>query len=280
MGRSRNEKKTFVDELYETLVALPFWVGPLFALGAFAFVRWFVPWAFSTTDPKNVAATTMYRTMSGIAVQVAPWAGAFVLMIWLFALMTKWKNRRRLDRQTGIESIRGLSWQDFERLLAEAFRRQGYMVEHVGGSGPDGGVDLRLRRSGEIVLVQCKQWLTWNVGVKIVRELYGVVAAERATRGIAVTSGKYSADAIAFAETVPMTLIDGTELSRMVSEVQRTPRIAQPQEPVTAAPVCHKCGAAMLLRTAKQGANAGSQFWGCSRYPGCRTTRPLSIARV
>ncbi len=38
---------------------------------------------------------------------------------------------------------------------------------------------------------------------------------------------------------------------------------------------CPKCGAAMVLRTAKKGANAGNQFWGCSRYPDCKSIRPV-----
>ncbi len=38
---------------------------------------------------------------------------------------------------------------------------------------------------------------------------------------------------------------------------------------------CPKCGAEMVLRTAKRGANAGNQFWGCSNYPPCRETLPV-----
>jgi restriction system protein len=34
--------------------------------------------------------------------------------------------------------------------------------------------------------------------------------------------------------------------------------------------ICPKCGSAMVKRTAKSGTNAGNEFWGCSRYPGCR----------
>ncbi len=37
------------------------------------------------------------------------------------------------------------------------------------------------------------------------------------------------------------------------------------------APLCPKCGAVMVLRTAKSGANQGQQFWGCPNYPRCRT---------
>lgn len=33
---------------------------------------------------------------------------------------------------------------------------------------------------------------------------------------------------------------------------------------------CPKCGSSLILRTAKQGANAGRQFYGCSGYPKCR----------
>jgi len=41
---------------------------------------------------------------------------------------------------------------------------------------------------------------------------------------------------------------------------------------------CPACGSPMQLRTARRGPNAGSQFWGCSRYPACKATvefRPI-----
>ena len=40
-------------------------------------------------------------------------------------------------------------------------------------------------------------------------------------------------------------------------------------------PKCPQCGALMVLRTAKSGKNAGSQFWGCTKYPDCKGTAPL-----
>ncbi|MEO1255546.1 MAG: DUF2726 domain-containing protein, partial [Bacteroidota bacterium] len=33
---------------------------------------------------------------------------------------------------------------------------------------------------------------------------------------------------------------------------------------------CPRCGAEMILRTAKQGQNVGQQFWGCTTFPKCR----------
>ena len=38
---------------------------------------------------------------------------------------------------------------------------------------------------------------------------------------------------------------------------------------------CPQCGGALKLRTVKQGARAGSQFYGCSNFPTCRYMRSL-----
>jgi restriction system protein len=43
-------------------------------------------------------------------------------------------------------------------------------------------------------------------------------------------------------------------------------------------PVCPKCGKPMALRTARKGAKAGSQFWGCCSYPECKGVRQLEDA--
>lgn len=38
---------------------------------------------------------------------------------------------------------------------------------------------------------------------------------------------------------------------------------------------CPKCGSPLVLRTVKSGANAGSQFYGCTKYPACRHVAKL-----
>jgi four helix bundle suffix protein len=48
-----------------------------------------------------------------------------------------------------------------------------------------------------------------------------------------------------------------------------------PSDKQLALPACQLCGKPMVLRTAKQGKNAGSQFLGCSGYPGCKSTSPI-----
>lgn len=38
-------------------------------------------------------------------------------------------------------------------------------------------------------------------------------------------------------------------------------------------PICPNCGSALVLRIAKNGSQAGAEFWGCSGYPECKYTK-------
>jgi restriction system protein len=52
----------------------------------------------------------------------------------------------------------------------------------------------------------------------------------------------------------------------------RRQHVAALKERFSSTTTCPKCGNALVLRAARVGANAGSQFYGCTKYPGCRYT--------
>ena len=288
MTRSRRNDSSILDDLFAFLLEAPAWIGPPMALAVFALCRWGLPWALSSSATDATAAKTMTPLLTQLAVQLSPFLGGGVLFVWILAELKKLGARRRLDRQSGIETIRELDWAEFEALLSEAFRRQGFVVDHAGRAGPDGGIDQRLQKAGATTLVQCKHWKQRQVGVKTVRELLGVVVSEGAQAGILVTSGSFTPDAVDFAATNPIRLIDGRELSQLIGDVQSTGRIRRstdsppapaqlsPTETVAATPRCPKCSAEMVRRRAKTGQHAGSEFFGCSRYPACRGIRNLA----
>jgi restriction system protein len=186
-----------------------------------------------------------------------------------------------------------LNWQDFELMVGEAFRMKGFSVSETGGGGADGGIDLELRKDGEVFLVQCKQWRAFRVSVEIVRELFGVMAARGAVGGFVVTSGVFTSAAQSFAKGRNIELIDGKALRAMIGKVNKanTPgeagtaaasktvaasKVVAPtqSESRTAERSCPRCGAGMVKRVARQGANAGGTFWGCTSYPKCRGVQP------
>jgi len=77
-----------------------------------------------------------------------------------------------------------------------------------------------------------------------------------------------------FAEGRNIELVDASALLR--SSSLRPPEAAPVAQSAErpAARACPKCGSAMVRRVAKQGANQGRAFFGCSTYPKCRGTVP------
>jgi YVTN family beta-propeller protein len=209
----------------------------------------------------------------------------------------------RTEPLDGLAWLRGLDWRQFEDLVAAAYRQQGYTVLTT-APGVDGGIDLILTREGERIFVQCKHWKAWQVGAPVVRELFGLVVANRASRGIVVTSGTFSREARAFARQSGTELLDGPALLALIGSGRATPpagfiqnsspiapttRPVAPTVPPTipsGVPSCPICLSPMILRRARRGPNRGSAFWGCSRYPGCKgtlmatPTTPLAPARM
>ena len=279
-------------ELFEFARRTPWWVGLLIVPGIYIVCRWLFPWSLRliVSGDETGILPAVATGFSGVFRGFAPVFALLALSLWAVAQLYKFSDRRRLDAQTGIDSIRMLSWRDFEELLAEAFRRQGYRVE-LTPNGADGGVDLRVQRDGRTGIVQAKQWRKQKVGVKPVRELFGVAAAEGADDVIFVTSGGYTDAAQQFGQANGMRLIDGKQLARLVHGVQKRSAVATVNEipeiqsnppaapaAVPAVPACPLCSSPMVRRIAKKGPNQGSAFWGCSRFPKCRGTRDLSEA--
>jgi hypothetical protein len=50
----------------------------------------------------------------------------------------------------------------------------------------------------------------------------------------------------------------------------RRHHVASLRERFSSSTTCAKCGSPLVLRTARFGANAGSKFYGCTKYPACR----------
>lgn len=121
-------------------------------------------------------------------------------------------------------NIAAMDWEDFEHLIRELFekefRKEGGEVK-VTQASRDGGVDAIAFdpdpiRGGKIV-IQAKRY-TNVVGVAAVRDLYGTVVNEGATKGILVTTADYGHDAYDFAKDKPITLLNGSNLLHLLGK--------------------------------------------------------------
>jgi hypothetical protein len=121
----------------------------------------------------------------------------------------------------GADALARLSWHDFEHLLAEHYREQGWLVEYHAPAASlktlGSSLDLRLHRGNETVIVQCKHWDAEEVQLQEVNELLSTMLNGAATRGVLVTRGRFSADARALPRRQPrLQLVDADVLRVML----------------------------------------------------------------
>lgn len=269
---------------FDDLARLPWPVIVVVGLLGHVGIRFGIPAWFARQEGPFAQAIAVSST------SLAPLAWMFLIVCIVctaLSFASARKRRRLLDTRTGLDSLAAIGWRDFERLVGEAFRRQGYTVEETGLGGADGGIDLILRKGSQRTLVQCKQWRRQQVPVNVVREMYGLLAHHGAHAVRIATVGSFTKDAARFAAGKPIELMDGATLLAMIRSVQVEGRPAtQPQDttsaPVVAphadtaasvtasAPDCPRCGRAMIECTNRR---TNSTFWGCASFPACRGTR-------
>lgn len=225
--------------------------------------------------PYLLRATPALASIARLSQAAAPLLALVLLVPLPAALWRAWRERRLVHRLRSLDRLRAMNWSDLEILTRRLFEQQGYRATRIGGEGADGGVDIELRRQGLRILVQCKQWKTRQVGVGVVRELFGVVTLHRADGGIIVTCGVYTKEARDFARLSHLQLVDGLaflEMARGVMLPHPSADLGRALEDNCSCPVC---GGQMVRRLAKSGVFSGAAFLGCAKYPSCKGTRPL-----
>ena len=138
--------RTILDDL----ALLSWWVDVILAALVYLSFKYVIP-AISFQSP-------LYKGIARVLPGLAPFFAGLILFTAGISAFNAWRKGQLLERQTGIGTLRAISWKEFEELVGEAYRRKGYTVAETGGGGADGGVDLVLRRGGEKLLVQCKHW--------------------------------------------------------------------------------------------------------------------------
>lgn len=290
---ARRKKTSTADDVVDLVAMLPWWVGVALALVLYLVLHRIAVRPVVVPTELGQMGESIVRSMW----QALAMFGQYLLPFFCLngsAVSAIERHKRKtlvvdVAQSQASDVLDRMSWQEFEMLVGEGFRLQGYKVVETGGGGPDGGIDLVLSRAGkngnEKFLVQCKQWRAFKVGVDVVRELYGVMAARGATGGFVVTSGRFTDEAIQFADGRNVKLVDGPKLHGLIRQakagaqtaVRKGPEAAGRQAATaqSATPNCPTCAKPMTKRVAKRGGNAGQAFWGCTDYPSCRGTRTI-----
>ncbi len=165
-----------------------------------------------------------------------------------------------------------IDWYQFEKFCAALLRADDFNVERKGGAQPDGGVDLVVEKEGATGLIQCKHWKTWVIQERVVRELLGSMTHFKVANGAIYTLKGWTDPAARFAAEHAITLVNGDELAESAHHLLTPGQLDEILG--TFVHHCPKCESTMVWRTGNF-----TPFWGCSRYPSCRSTLKHSGAR-
>jgi len=234
-------RKTLVDELLDTLFRISF---------VYVIVLFFI-----------------WFSNKALFLKLLLWGLAFLAVLIIMALFIKRakahkQSQWRTDREL-LNWLRGIKPWEFEDYIAQLYSKLGYKTERVGG-GYDGGVDVIAEKNGIKYYIQCKKYITSTVGVKEIREFYGVLVHHATQgKGTLITTNIFSSEAEYFAKDKPIELIDGFKLIEYI-------RLAEKSKNKSDSKVCPKCGGNLVERIGKYG-----KFYGCSNYPKCQYTKNI-----
>lgn len=180
---------------------------------------------FIQIDLSNVDPKTCFKTLKGVASSklssLTPVQPILQISRVDKRFVESYAVANQIDNTTNLAAM---DWEDFEHLIRELFEKE---FQTSGGevkvtqASRDGGVDAIAFdpdpiRGGKIV-IQAKRY-TNTVGVSAVRDLYGTVVNEGATKGILVSTADYGPDAYEFAKGKPLTLLNGSNLLHLLEK--------------------------------------------------------------
>ena len=209
----------------------------------------------------------------------------FNSIIGLFSKPKKTKQQKTADAvkkdeflknektEWSLDFLMSLEWKRYEEICKEflTIKENGKLKVEVTQTGADGGIDLKITdKKGKLIGVgQCKAYNS-KITVEKIRELYGIMASEKAEKGYFFTTSSFTVDCIQFAKEKQIELIDGNQQIKIIqsfSQQQQNQLYKLATEGDYTTPTCPKCDKKMVKRVGKE---KGKEFWGCSNYPRCK----------
>ncbi|MBD3822884.1 MAG: restriction endonuclease [Epsilonproteobacteria bacterium] len=140
----------------------------------------------------------------------------------LFRIKGSSANRGILKKGKTLQKLKKLTWEEFEILCVEVFRAQGWKATGNSIKGSDGGIDIRIKKRSIKGFVQCKRYKDARVGVKVLREMYGLLSEHGDNKRdyvYIVTSNVFTRECYKYINKKNIVLINGEELVDLVRKL-------------------------------------------------------------
>ena len=117
--------------IIEILISIPWWVH-LFLIAGILLSPSFIN-EYIYNNPNQI----LYVINKKIMPEFTWIISGFLFLFMLIQFLSRYKKRKLFFNEYDIEQLKRISWQDFELLVTETFKRDGYKVKEAGGAQAD-----------------------------------------------------------------------------------------------------------------------------------------------
>ncbi len=178
--------------LFTLLLGQPWWISALVGAGLFGIAQLAFP-------------------------PVAPFVALPFLVISAYVAYRQLRTVSPGKVEERLQALRELSWEPFNAIVTDAYRRNGYEVAPVNKSS----FDFTLTKQGRVTLLQCRRWKVKQLGAGPLEDLVKAVASEDAHNAICVCAGDFTPRAREFVAGKPVSLVHGIELAALVGKIAK-----------------------------------------------------------
>jgi len=201
--------------IIDFLAQIPWWVSVTLSASFYVLLKFIVPY-FET---QSTLVSDVHVSLGPV---FAPVVALALLSPVTFSLLKSNRKKKLNDLKEEIQSIQELPWQEFKEIVEEAYRRTGYITLENSTYSADPSVDLVIRKSANLYLVQCRYWLNRKLGIREVKNLFSLMQDKQASGVFLLTTGIFTNEARHYAAGRPINLVDGIELVELLDKVHNT----------------------------------------------------------
>lgn len=202
--------------IIDFLAQIPWWVSVTISASFYVLLKFIVPY-FETQS------THVNEVHISLGPFLAPVVALALLSPITFSFLKSNRKKKLHDLKEEIQSIQELSWLQFKELVAEAYKRTGYILMENSTFTADPSVDLVMRKSANLYLVQCRYWQNRKLGLREVKNQLSLMLEKQASGVFLITTGIFTYEARHYAAGRPITLLDGIDLVELLDKAHSNP---------------------------------------------------------
>lgn len=191
--------------IIDFLTQIPWWIYLSLSVSFYLFLNYLVPYF-------KVQGALFNEAELSLGPVLAPVVALALLAPASFSLLKFNKKKKLHELREEIRSIQEVPWGKLKEMVAEAYRRSGYMFLEKSPLSTDPSVDLVMRKGANLYLVQCRYWQNRKLGIREVKKFQALLLEKQAVGGFLLTTGIFTREARHYCLSRPINLVDGIAL--------------------------------------------------------------------